>query len=230
MINRPVYIVSLGPGDPGLISLHGADVLRHANVVFCPETKAGSRSYDFLRKLDVSDACIRRYPLPMSKDRTQAYVSYDRLFEEVVYYYSQGKCVAVVAEGDAGFYSSTRYLSDKLSAAAIPVEQIAGIPAFIAAAATVGLPVTEQEERLAVYPGRIDEEMLHRVESGEEVAVVMKLSQCEAELKQLLQSSKNSVWHYFENVGSGSEFYTCEKEQIQARKFPYFSLLIIKSL
>ncbi|MBR8708379.1 precorrin-2 C(20)-methyltransferase [Bacteroides pyogenes] len=230
MTHRSVYIVSLGPGDPGLIALHGADVLRRADIVFCPETKAGSRSADFLKKLGVNESRIRCYQLPMNKERAQAYAAYDRLFEEVVSRYSQGECVAVVAEGDAGFYSSTRYLSGKLKTAAIPVVRIAGIPAFIAAAASVGLPLTEQEERLTVYPGRIDAEMLRRVESGAEVAVVMKLSQCEPELKRLLRSGENSVWHYFENVGSHEEFYTCDKEQIAKRTFPYFSLLIIKSV
>ena len=57
-----------------------------------------------------------------------------------------------MAEGDAGFYSSIHYLFDKLWADQIEVEQIAGVPAFIAAGAAAGLHIVKQTERLLVIP------------------------------------------------------------------------------
>ena len=47
----------------------------------------------------------------------------------------------MVAEGDAGFYSSIHYIFEKLQADNIPVQHIAGIPAFIAAGACAGLHI-----------------------------------------------------------------------------------------
>ena len=41
---KPVYIVSLGPGEAGLISLIGGATLCRANAIFCPKTNARSRS------------------------------------------------------------------------------------------------------------------------------------------------------------------------------------------
>ena len=64
--------------------------------------------------------------------------------------------------------------------------------------------------------------------SGSEVAVVMKLSQCEEEVKHFISLDEGLVCHYFENVGADGEFYTCDKKDILAREFPYFSLMIIK--
>ena len=139
---KPVYIVSLGPGEAGLISLIGGATLCRANAIFCPKTNA--RSSVLLKELKIKKESIRRYTLPMSKKREMAYEAYDKVFEEIVSLYSEGLCVAIVAEGDAGFYSSTSYLVGRLKKAGIPIKQIAGVPAFIAAAASIGLSIVEQ--------------------------------------------------------------------------------------
>ena len=101
---KPVYIVSLGPGEAGLISLIGGATLCRANAIFCPKTNARSRSSVLLKELKIKKESIRRYTLPMSKKREMAYEAYDKVFEEIVSLYSEGLCVAIVAEGDAGFY------------------------------------------------------------------------------------------------------------------------------
>jgi precorrin-2/cobalt-factor-2 C20-methyltransferase len=100
---KPVYIVSLGPGEAGLISLIGGATLCRANAIFCPKTNARSRSSVLLKELKIKKESIRRYTLPMSKKREMAYEAYDKVFEEIVSLYSEGLCVAIVAEGDAVF-------------------------------------------------------------------------------------------------------------------------------
>lgn len=225
---KPVYIVSLGPGEAGLISLKGKTALCQADAIFCPKTNGRSRSSALLEELKIKGEAVRQYTLPMSKKREMAYEAYDNVFEEIVSLYAEGLSVAIVAEGDAGFYSSTGYLVEKFKKAGIPIRQIAGVPAFIAAAASIGLSIVEQEERLTVCPGKVDRELFSRIASGSEVAVVMKLSQCEKEVKQLIGLEEGIVCHYFENVGADGEFYTCDKKDIWTRKFPYFSLMIIK--
>lgn len=44
-----------------------------------------------------------------------------------------GKRLAVAVEGDAGIYASVHYVLDLLEENGIPVEQLPGIPSFIAA-------------------------------------------------------------------------------------------------
>lgn len=164
----------------------------------------------------------------MSKKREMAYEAYDKVFEETVSLYSEGLCVAIVAEGDAGFIllpviwsegsRKREYLSSRL-----PVFR-----RLLQRAASIGLSIVEQEERLTVCPGKVDRELFSRIASGSEVAVVMKLSQCEEEVKHFISLEERLVCHYFENVGADGEFYTCDKKDILAREFPYFSLMIIK--
>ena len=68
----------------------------------------------------------------------------------------------------------------------IPVVQSPGIPSFIAAAASAGLSLISQNERLVVLPGDVDIEVLRRLLTGRHVVVVMKVSQCQQVLKDYL--------------------------------------------
>jgi len=118
---------------------------------------------------------------------------------------------------------------DELRERHIPVSQIAGIPAFIACEATAGIHLVKQEEQLQVIPGVIAfESLLKEIREGK-VLVIMKTSQCETVIKQVMRELPDHTFHYFENVGvKEKEFYTTDHRQILERAFPYFSLLIIR--
>lgn len=131
----PIQFVSLGPGEAELITLKGLKALQNADCIFCPETPVRdghslSRAADIMLRLDIPANRIRRFSLPMSKQRTDALNAYDQVYAAALSLHHAGKKVAIVAEGDAGFYSSVHYIYEKLQAAGIPVEQIAGIPRF----------------------------------------------------------------------------------------------------
>ena len=79
-------------------------------------------------RLDIPANRIRRFSLPMSKQRTDALNAYDQVYAAALSLHHAGKKVAIVAEGDAGFYSSVHYIYEKLQAAGIPVEQMPASP------------------------------------------------------------------------------------------------------
>lgn len=138
-MNHPIHFVSLGPGDPELITLKGLKTLQKADIIYCPATQGKhgiiSRATDILKAIEVDESLIHPFILPMSKERTDALNAYNELFLDAQAEYLKGKQIVIVAEGDAGFYSSIQYVYDKFEEAGIPVDQIAGIPAFIAAGA-----------------------------------------------------------------------------------------------
>ena len=73
----PVIFVSLGPGEPELITVKGLKALQTADCIFCPETLAKdgnrvSRAADILLQLDIPENTVHRFPLPMSKQREKA--------------------------------------------------------------------------------------------------------------------------------------------------------------
>jgi precorrin-2/cobalt-factor-2 C20-methyltransferase len=234
MGNNPVVFVSLGPAEAELITLKGYRILQQADTILCPATttkKGGvsSRAADILRKLAIEEDRISLFPLPMSKDRSMAMQVYNRMCDVATEYNRAGRRVVVVAEGDAGFYSSVHYVFDKLHGAGIPVSSVPGIPAFIACGAVGGLHVVQQEERLMVIPGNANAGELIRLLESEMTVVIMKLSQCAAEIRKFISQTPAAYhYHYFENVGTKEEYYTHSADELLDRTFPYFSLMIIR--
>ena len=229
-----VVLVSLGPGDPGLITVKGLRALEEADFIFFPFTrmpngKQASRSLVILTELGVAKDKFQPFEVPMNKERSSTIDAYNKAASEIAEKYRLSQRVVIAAEGDSGFYSSVQFIGDCLSAICVPVSQIAGVPAFIAAGALANIHIAKQQEELDVVPGTISlDDLKERLAKGKTV-VVMKLSQCEEVIRQALADCEDVCFHYFENIGvDEKEFYTCEKEQILARRFPYFSLMMIQ--
>ena len=88
--------------------------------------------------------------------------------------------------------------------------------------------MVKQEEQIIVIPGMLTaEELSKKIKTGN-VIVIMKLSQCVEAVHTCIRLHPETNFHYFENVGTGEEFYTSDRKQIQRKIFPYFSLMIIQ--
>lgn len=232
-MTHPISFVSLGPGEPELITVKGLKQLQQADIIYCPATrnKQGtslSRAADIVRALEIDETAIQCFTLPMSKDRTEAWKVYDALYNEAADRYQNGQRIVIVAEGDAGFYSSIQYLYDKFTETGIAVQRTAGIPAFIAAGALAGLHIVKQEEEIVVIPGTPSaDELSEKINAGY-VIVIMKLSQCVEAIHECIRKHPQSQFHYFENVGTEKEYYTSDRKIIADKVYPYFSLMIIQ--
>ena len=192
--------VSLGPGDPELITVKALNVLNEADIIYCPATRAGdgavkSRSMDILRQLPVEASKIRLFYVPMSCNREEALQAYDRICAEIIAEAKDGKTVAVTAEGDACFYSSANYMYGKLYEAGFPVEMMAGVPAFIAAGASIGLHLVKQQERLVVIPGDVRVEELLEAVVAKRTLVIMKVPLGEAVLRPFIARHPELQYH-----------------------------------
>lgn len=233
MEQYPITFVSLGPGEAELITLKGLRMLQQSDIVLCPATvsssgNVSSRAADILHQLELPEGKIRLFPLPMSKDRSRAMRVYDSIFETAMTLYNDGQRVAIVAEGDAGFYSSIHYVYDRLHAMHIPVRSVPGIPAFIACGAIAGLHVVQQEEQLVVIPGNVTAKELSDLLQSNVTVVIMKLSQCTDQLHHFITDNPSCYYHYFENAGTEKEYYSTNAGELQNKVFPYFSLMIIQ--
>ena len=223
---NPIIFLSLGPGDPDLLTVKAVKTLKAADVIMVPATGSRSRAADIIReRCDKSRLTV--YELPMLKDRQAVSLVYDRIFADCVRLYHEGQRIVVAVEGDVSIYASIHYVMERLEKAGIPVEQSAGIPSFIAAAASAGLSLVSQQQRLTILPGDADAEMLHQLLSSNHVVVVMKLSQCQEAVKDFLRRNPQTTCHYFENVGTPEAYHTTLSDEILSRHIPYFSLCII---
>ena len=230
-MSHPIYFVSLGPGDAELITLKSLHALQQADIIYCPSTvrepdKILSRAATLLHKLDIKGD-IHLFSLPMSKDRTKAIKVYRQLFEKMRLEQKAGKRLAVAVEGDAGIYASVHYVLDLLEENGIPVEQLPGIPSFIAAEAAAKLHLISQKERLVIIPGNITSDELDMYLSHHHVPVIMKLSQCADIVQDYMESHPQYSYHYFENISTAEEYHSSHQAELKRRVCPYFSLMII---
>ncbi|MDE6451906.1 MAG: precorrin-2 C(20)-methyltransferase [Odoribacter sp.] len=225
--------VSLGPGEPELITLKALKALDAADVIYCPATRSAdgmvkSRALDILRHLPVDMEKVQSCCGPMSRHREEALNAYDEVCAEMIQLAGEGKTVAVTAEGDACFYSSANYMYEKLCQNGFPVEMVAGVPAFIAAGTSVGLHLVKQRERLVVVPGDVVLEELLEAVVAKRTLVIMKVPLGEAVLRPFIARHTELQYHYFEQVGTPDEYYTASPEEILNRDFTYFSILVIR--
>lgn len=228
----PVAFLSLGPGDSDLLTVKAVKLLKDADVVMVPATRGNDGQVKSRAAAIIGEWCetgrIETISLPMQKEREAVKKVYDECFERIVTWYHQGKRVVVAVEGDVSIYASVHYVLERLQQAGIPVRQQPGIPSFIAAAARAGLSLCSQQQKLIILPGDAEVGTLKQLLATNHVVVIMKLSQCQQALKDLLHQEQHTVvCHYFENVGTPDEYHSTNPEEIMARQLPYFSLCIL---
>src|SRR5688500_1266525 len=128
----PVYLIGAGPGDPGLITVRGLDVLRSADVVI-HDHRVSQR----LLKQARADAEIIDLGSAASQEMAQEAISY--LLADKA---REGKRVARLMYGDPFVFDRGGEEALFLREQGVPFEIVPGVPAGIAVPAYTGVPVT----------------------------------------------------------------------------------------
>lgn len=131
-----VYLVGAGPGDPKLITLRGAEVLRSADVVVFDRLVAPSL-------LDLAPPAAER--VYVGKEPGRAAMRQERINELLVERALAGQTVVRLKGGDPFVFGRGGEEVRACASAGVPVEVVPGISSAIAAPAAVGIPVTHRE-------------------------------------------------------------------------------------
>lgn len=225
-----IISVSLGPGDPGLITVKALSQLREADLIYYPGTVSASGAVtsvalDILKAYDLDTSKLRGMPVPMSRSRGAAEASYAANYAAMAEDVRAGRRVAVVSVGDGGFYSTASAIIERARRDGLDCSMTPGIPAFIAAGSAAGMPLALQDDSVLVL-AQIDEiGELERALASHSTVVVMKLSTVRDELVSFLERYAKPFL-YAEKVGMAGEFITMEIDALRSRAIPYFSLLV----
>ena len=130
-----VYLVGAGPGDAGLLTCRGAELLGRASVVV----------YDALVNLDLlrlaPAGAEKIYAGKRSRDHAIPQGDLNRLLVE---HARAGKVVVRLKGGDPYVFGRGAEEAVELEAAGIPFEVVPGISSVVAAPAYAGIPVTHR--------------------------------------------------------------------------------------
>ncbi len=169
------YGVGLGPGDPDLMTLKAARLIRAAKVVAYPallddNSFARSIAADLIDK----DAREIRIKIPMTTERTPAQRAYDQAAVEIAEALDNGQDVVALCEGDPFFYGSFMYLFARLSDR-FTTEIVPGVTSMTASAGALGLPLAARNEVLSVIPGPLETDLMKKQMQAASSLVIMKV-------------------------------------------------------
>ena len=220
------YGVGVGPGDPEYMTLKACRLIRENEVIAVPG-KVPQESVAYKIALgavpELAEKTLVPVNMPMVRDRAkidEQHRAAAKLFEG---YLDRGKNVVFLTLGDVTVYCTFSYIQHYLEADGYPVELVAGIPSFCAAAARLNTPLTEWDEPLHVLPA------VHKLEDDLALGgnyVLMKSASQMAKVKDMLRrSGRKAVM---------AENCTMENEKLyhSIDEIPddagYFSLIIAK--
>lgn len=155
--------VSVGPGDPELMTLKAVRCIEQCPVLAAPQTAAGRMLALDIAKgaVDVSGKIILPLHFAMSRDSEVLKVSHAAAADAVRAHLDAGRDVALLNLGDVSIYATYGYLEEILTAQGYAAVRIAGVPSFCAAAARLGQSLTGgMEQPLTIAPGRHAEQVL----------------------------------------------------------------------
>lgn len=222
-----VWGLGLGPGDPDLVTLKAAAILKRAVVIAYPAPEEGE---SFARAIAAPhlpggqrEIAIR---MPLGDGAFPKEDIYDRAAAAILAEAGAGREVAVLCEGDPFFYGSFQYLYARL-AGRCPVKVVPGVSSLMACADAAGLPLSARNDVLTVIPAPLPEaEIAARLETCEAAAIV-KLGRHLAKVRCVL-AAQGLVEraHYVERATLGNERVLRLSEMTEDAA-PYFSMLLV---
>ncbi len=140
-----VYLIGAGPGDPGLLTVRGLEVLRRAEVVV----------YDRLVNPALLDEALRIFAGKLSGCHS---LPQEQINALLIVHARRGRLVVRLKGGDPFVFGRGGEEAEALAAAGIPFEVVPGVSSAVAVPAYAGIPLTHRglSSSFAVLTGHED--------------------------------------------------------------------------
>ena len=228
-----LYGVSVGTGDPELITVKGLRLLQNSPVVAFPcglQAQPGMAEKIISQWLKPEQVQL---PLnfPYIQDSQLLLSAWQEAAQTVWKYLQTGLDVIFACVGDVSFYSTFTYLAQTVTKLYpdVRVVLIPGVCSPMAAAAVLGLPLTIKHEKLAVLPAIYSIAELETALDWAEVVVLMKVNSVYLQVWEILQQRdllKSSF--IVEKATSEQMVVHSDLTDLINLKLPYFSILIVQ--
>src|SRR5215475_7113680 len=133
--NGMVYLVGAGPGDAGLLTIRGAELLRRADVVV----------YDALVNAELLQLAPKSAEVIYGGKRAKEHaISQSELNELLISKAKAGKTVVRLKGGDPYVFGRGGEEAEQLADAGVPFEVVPGVSSFVAVPNYAGVPLTHR--------------------------------------------------------------------------------------
>nr|VFK40249.1 MAG: precorrin-2 C20-methyltransferase /cobalt-factor II C20-methyltransferase [Candidatus Kentron sp. SD] len=225
--------ISLGPGDPDLIT-RAAEKTMNSNARWTwPVKKTGDASFalEIARRAGFSPP-QDGIPLifPMTRDAAVLAAAWGVAAETVLQSLQAGRDVLFLCEGDVSTYSTFGCLSRNVTKrnAEVQVAVIPGVSSPQACAARLGIPLAEQDDTLAFLPAGYGVEMVTQLLDVFDRLVLMKVNPVLDQVIDLLDL-RGLLAHarFVERVGTPEERVVTDVASLKGQRVNYLSLLLV---
>jgi precorrin-2/cobalt-factor-2 C20-methyltransferase len=230
-MNGKLYGVSVGPGDPELLTLKAKRTIEECDVVAYPVRVPGERSValDIIKEtIDLSEKNITELLFTMSKDKAVRSSNYNDAIHKLESMLGKGYDVCMITLGDATVYSTFMRVGKDIESRGYELEVVPGVPSFCDGAARAKMPLMIGTESLAVVAASEDSEAFCNALDGFDNVVIMKaygsIGKISDKIGGLDSATEVTV---VSNVGMEDQYIgPLDKD----RKYGYFTTVIIKKL
>ena len=224
-------VVSVGPGDPGLMTLNAVEALKSCDTICYPVRKSGEEStaMDIARgavSMDGKD--ILELVFSMDPEDSVRRASEKVALDKLCGILDNGKDVAMVVLGDTGVYSTYMYIDGPLRERGVNIQIIAGIPSFVYGASKAGIPLMLGNESLCVIPMAKDSaDRLDKALKDQDNIVVMKAFNSIPKIIELMERNDVPLDKaiVISNLGMEGEYIG---PLDKGREYSYFTTVLIK--
>ena len=186
-----LYGVSVGTGDPELITVKGLRILQSSPMIAFP---SGINNSPGIAQ-NIIDRWLQPHqqtlPLefPYVRDAEVLEMAWEQAAQKVGYYLQQGIDVSFACLGDISFYSTFTYLAQVVQRLypEVTIQTVPGVCSPMAIASELGIPLTVNQQRMAVLPALYSIEELETALDWAEVVVLLKVSSVYKEVWQILE-------------------------------------------
>jgi precorrin-2 C(20)-methyltransferase len=224
-----LYGIGTGPGDPGLLTLRAAALLRRLDLVALPRSVRGGgvavqalaghvlpeRTLELVSDMPAAEAEIRE--------------GWRGRVAPLVATLDAGATVGMVTDGDPSLYSTFAHAARAVLDArpGTRVEVVPGVPAMCAAAAVEARPLVTGAGRLAVLPAsRLGDAELEAAAGAADTLVLLKAGPALGRVRRLLAGAARG-WsvRYTRRVGLAGEEHA---DSLDGAAADYMALVILR--
>ena len=238
-MNKPktgkLFGVSLGPGDPGLITRRAWDTLHQGAHWTYPVRKKGDDSYALdivLRGGLALPQASTPLVFPMIHDREILAKYWLLAAEAVLQILHAGQDVAFLVEGDASSYSTFSHLARTVIGLddSVAIDVIPGVPSYNAAAARLQTPLAETDDTLAIIPAGYGIDVIERMLEECDTLALLKVKPMLDAIIDFLDS-RGLLQHslFIEKAGTPEERIVRDVASLRGTKVNYLSLMLVKN-
>ena len=229
-----LYGISVGTGDPELITVKGLRLLQQSDVVAFPSgiNNRPGVAQNIVSGWLRSPQILLPLEFPYLQDSQQLQSAWQKAADRVWQYLDRGQNVAFACLGDVSFYSTFTYLAQTLQQLYpnVEIQTVPGVCSPMAIASVLKIPLTVNQQKLAILPALYSIGELETALDWAEVVILLKVSSVYSRVWRILQQRDllSSSWVVEKATFAEQKIYQ-NLQNFPELNLSYFSIMLISN-